>query len=80
MVRDYVNEEPEGGLEGFLERVALVADADQIPEAPSDAEGAAMAAQEGMVTLMTLHTAKGWSSRSCSSPAWNTAYSRTSAQ
>lgn len=59
VVRDYVNEEPEGGLEGFLERVALVADADQIPEAPSDAEGAAMAAREGMVTLMTLHTAKG---------------------
>lgn len=59
VVRDYVNDEPEGGLEGFLERVALVADADQIPEAPSDDEGAAMAAREGMVTLMTLHTAKG---------------------
>lgn len=59
VVRDYVNDEPEGGLAGFLERVALVADADQIPEAPSDDEGAAMAAREGMVTLMTLHTAKG---------------------
>ena len=59
VVRDYVNEEPEGGLEGFLERVALVADADQIPEAPSDEEGVAMAQREGMVTLMTLHTAKG---------------------
>lgn len=59
VVRDYVSEEPDGGLEGFLERVALVADADQIPEAPSDVEGAAMAAREGMVTLMTLHTAKG---------------------
>lgn len=59
VVRDYVNDDPEGGLAGFLERVALVADADQIPEAPSDDEGAAMAAQEGMVTLMTLHTAKG---------------------
>ncbi|MGQ3382390.1 DNA helicase PcrA [Glutamicibacter sp. TV12E] len=59
VVRDFVNEDPEGGLAGFLERVALVADADQIPEAPSDDEGAAMAAQEGMVTLMTLHTAKG---------------------
>lgn len=34
VVRDYVNDEPEGGLAGFLERVALVADADQIPEAP----------------------------------------------
>ncbi|MHC6175560.1 DNA helicase PcrA [Glutamicibacter sp. X7] len=59
VVRDYVKDEPEGGLEGFLERVALVADADQIPEQPTDAEGADMAAQEGMVTLMTLHTAKG---------------------
>lgn len=59
VVRDFVTEDPEGGLAGFLERVALVADADQIPEAPSDDEGAAMAAQEGMVTLMTLHTAKG---------------------
>lgn len=59
VVRDYVNDEPEGGLEGFLERVALVADADQIPEAPTDSEGAEMAAREGVVTLMTLHTAKG---------------------
>ncbi|WP_345472850.1 DNA helicase PcrA [Glutamicibacter ectropisis] len=59
VVRDFVTEDPDGGLAGFLERVALVADADQIPEAPSDDEGAAMAAQEGMVTLMTLHTAKG---------------------
>ncbi len=40
------------GLGDFLERVALVADADQIPDHP-DAE------QQGMVTLMTLHTAKG---------------------
>jgi DNA helicase-2/ATP-dependent DNA helicase PcrA len=36
------------GLVDFLERVALVADSDQIPE-----DG------EGVVTLMTLHTAKG---------------------
>ncbi len=50
------------GLVDFLERVALVADADQIPDAPGDAEGRAAAAQaaaDGMVTLMTLHTAKG---------------------
>ncbi|MEU1984131.1 DNA helicase PcrA [Nocardia sp. NPDC019395] len=41
--------EPEpGSLAAFLERVSLVADADQIPD-----EGS------GMVTLMTLHTAKG---------------------
>ncbi len=39
------------GLGDFLERVALVADADQIPDDdPDDA---------GVVTLMTLHTAKG---------------------
>jgi DNA helicase-2/ATP-dependent DNA helicase PcrA len=40
------------GLSDFLERVALVADSDQIPDAPHDDDG-------GMVTLMTLHTAKG---------------------
>ena len=39
------------GLTDFLERVALVADADQIPDAPR--------ATPGVVTLMTLHTAKG---------------------
>ncbi len=39
-----------GSLGAFLERVALVADADQIPDAVDD---------QGVVTLMTLHTAKG---------------------
>lgn len=39
------------GLADFLERVALVADTDQIPDAPQD--------DQGVVTLMTLHTAKG---------------------
>jgi DNA helicase-2/ATP-dependent DNA helicase PcrA len=39
-----------GSLAAFLERVALVADADQIP----DDDGSS-----GVVTLMTLHTAKG---------------------
>ena len=54
------------GLIDFLERVALVADSDQIPDAPADAEGGSddsaadqAAAQAGVVTLMTLHTAKG---------------------
>lgn len=37
-----------GSLAAFLERVALVADADSIPDD-----------DQGMVTLMTLHTAKG---------------------
>lgn len=41
--------EPEpGSLASFLERVSLVADADQIPDDGS-----------GVVTMMTLHTAKG---------------------
>jgi DNA helicase-2/ATP-dependent DNA helicase PcrA len=39
-------------LEDFLEQVSLVADADEIPE---NAE----AEDQGVVTLMTLHTAKG---------------------
>ncbi len=37
-----------GSLEAFLEQVALVADADSVPDA-----------DDGVVTLMTLHTAKG---------------------
>ena len=41
---------PEGRLSEFLERVALVADSDQIPDGED---------HEGMVTLMTLHSAKG---------------------
>ncbi|MCH9815124.1 MAG: DNA helicase PcrA [Actinomycetia bacterium] len=45
---EYELGDPEGDLAGFLERISLVADADQIP----DADG-------GQVTLMTLHTAKG---------------------
>ncbi|SDU80585.1 DNA helicase-2 / ATP-dependent DNA helicase PcrA [Microlunatus sagamiharensis] len=44
--------EPDASLGAFLERVALVADSDQIP---SDEAGRG----QGVVTLMTLHTAKG---------------------
>ncbi len=40
-------------LDAFLERVALVSDADQIPDAADGEDG------QGVVTLMTLHTAKG---------------------
>ncbi|MGK5733280.1 DNA helicase PcrA [Streptomyces sp. URMC 124] len=40
-----------GTLAEFLEKVALVADSDQIPD--EDADGS------GVITLMTLHTAKG---------------------
>ncbi len=50
-----------GDLNAFLEQVSLVADADQIPdEAFSDSEaGHAEHEDLGVVTLMTLHTAKG---------------------
>jgi DNA helicase-2/ATP-dependent DNA helicase PcrA len=44
--------EPDASLGAFLERVALVADSDQIPPAPDSEDS-------GVVTLMTLHTAKG---------------------
>lgn len=64
VVREYEQENPEGTLEAFLEQVSLVADADQIPDAPgsTEAETAAAVAEArrmGVVTLMTLHTAKG---------------------
>jgi DNA helicase-2/ATP-dependent DNA helicase PcrA len=44
-------QEESATLAGFLEQVALVADADQIPSDDPD--------HQGVVTLMTLHTAKG---------------------
>ena len=47
-----------GGLEDFLERVSLVADADEIPDAPTGPDGEPLP-DAGVVTLMTLHTAKG---------------------
>jgi DNA helicase-2/ATP-dependent DNA helicase PcrA len=52
--REFDESEPAGSLEAFLERVSLVADADEIPDG-SDGE----VADSGVVTLMTLHTAKG---------------------
>ena len=52
VAREYEQTRGDAGatLEDFLEQVALVADADAIPDA--DGNG-------GVVTLMTLHTAKG---------------------
>ncbi|PZM96804.1 MAG: DNA helicase PcrA [Actinobacteria bacterium] len=44
-------EGPAATVAGFLEQVALVADADEIPVDDPD--------HQGVVTLMTLHTAKG---------------------
>ncbi len=58
---EFSQTDPDGSLDDFLERVSLVADSDQIPdEDVADGE----AEQEpkvdpGVVTLMTLHTAKG---------------------
>lgn len=46
-ISEYVQQNPEGGLEGFLENVALVTDLDNM-------EGESQA-----LTLMTLHSAKG---------------------
>jgi len=52
--REFDESEPQGSLEDFLERVSLVADADEIPDGE-----AAGSVDNGVVTLMTLHTAKG---------------------
>lgn len=48
---EFEQAEPEGTLADFLERVSLVADSDQIPSPEGE--------DAGVVTLMTLHTAKG---------------------
>jgi len=50
VAREYDARFPDGTLADFLEQVSLVADADEIPEGEQHG---------GMVTLMTLHTAKG---------------------
>jgi DNA helicase-2/ATP-dependent DNA helicase PcrA len=50
VAREFDTQRPGGTLADFLEQVSLVADADQIPEGEDHG---------GMVTLMTLHTAKG---------------------
>jgi DNA helicase-2/ATP-dependent DNA helicase PcrA len=50
VAQEFATANPEGTLADFLERVSLVADSDDIPD--GDESG-------GMVTLMTLHTAKG---------------------
>jgi len=60
---EFEQSEPEGDLADFLERVSLVADSDQIPSADvgtEDGDGSSTpAVDQGVVTLMTLHTAKG---------------------
>jgi DNA helicase-2/ATP-dependent DNA helicase PcrA len=53
-------EEGAGTLAEFLEKVALVADSDQIPDAPAESAADAAGSEDtGVITLMTLHTAKG---------------------
>ncbi len=50
VAREFDGQNEDGSLPDFLEQVSLVADADQIPDG---------AQHGGLVTLMTLHTAKG---------------------
>jgi ATP-dependent DNA helicase UvrD/PcrA len=50
VAREFEEARPDGTLADFLEQVSLVADADELPD--GDESG-------GVVTLMTLHTAKG---------------------
>lgn len=56
---EFEQADPDGDLADFLERVSLVADSDQIP-ADDDADDDGDAKPDpGVITLMTLHTAKG---------------------
>ncbi len=54
---EFEQSDPEGDLADFLERVSLVADSDQIPT--PDGADEVTGPDPGVVTLMTLHTAKG---------------------
>jgi DNA helicase II / ATP-dependent DNA helicase PcrA len=58
VLKEYETTQEEPALADFLEQVSLIADADAIPDA-ADAESQRLAAEQGQVTLMTLHTAKG---------------------
>lgn len=59
VAEDFATSTPDGTLVDFLERVSLVADADQVPDSADIAEGEAARGAGGEVTLMTVHTAKG---------------------
>jgi DNA helicase II / ATP-dependent DNA helicase PcrA len=65
VAQEYEDADPEGSLVEFLAQVSLVADADQVPDEAVAAGSHAVAAEtmvardDGVVTLMTLHTAKG---------------------
>src|SRR3954451_295283 len=56
VAREFEEANPGGSLVDFMETVALVADADEIPDEPEAEDGKPA---QGVVTLMTLHTAKG---------------------
>jgi DNA helicase-2/ATP-dependent DNA helicase PcrA len=51
VAREFSERVPDGGVAEFMEQVSLVADADQIPDPDGESDG--------VVTLMTLHAAKG---------------------
>ncbi|MDO5035049.1 MAG: UvrD-helicase domain-containing protein [Actinomycetaceae bacterium] len=57
VAEDFSAATPEGTLVDFLERVSLVADADQVPDSADLAREGRQTS--GEVTLMTVHTAKG---------------------
>ena len=57
---DFQAANPDGTLADFLERVSLVADSDQLPPSVDlEDEDARQAEEQGQITLMTVHTAKG---------------------
>lgn len=56
---EFEQSDPEGDLSDFLERVSLVADSDQIPDDDGGDDGGESRPDPGVITLMTLHTAKG---------------------
>jgi DNA helicase II / ATP-dependent DNA helicase PcrA len=58
VAREFEEGAPDGSLTDFLERVSLVADSDDLPDRPDDDDHGAQP-DDGVVTLMTLHTAKG---------------------
>ena len=58
VMKEYEVTAQDPSLSDFLEQVSLIADADAIPDAP-DEESQRLAAEQGQVALMTLHTAKG---------------------
>ena len=59
VAREFSEANPGGQLADFLEQVALVADSDQIPDEPGVGPDGEPLEEQGVVTLMTLHTAKG---------------------